>query len=157
MGELKARLRSDLNAAVKARDEVAKATLRMALTAISTAEVAGDAARELDDAEVLKVLERESRKRDEAAEAFANAGRDELAQRERAEGEVLARYLPRELSPDELDALARSAVDEVAAGTGERPGMRQMGQVMKAAQASATGRVDGARLAAAVKALLAAP
>ncbi len=157
MAELKARLRSDLTAATRARDEVAKSTLRMALTAISTAEVAGEAARELDDAEVLKVLERESRKRHEAAEAFAAAGRDELAQRERAEGEVLARYLPRELSADELEALARSAVDEIAASTGERPGMRQMGQVMKAAQAAATGRVDGARLAEAVKKLLTAP
>ncbi len=157
MGELKARLRSDLNAATKARDEVVKATLRLALTAISTGEVAGEVARELDDAEVRKVLERESRKRDEAAQAFAAAGREELARRERAEGEVLARYLPRELTADEIDALARSAVDEIASSTGERPGPRQMGQVMRAAQSAATGRVDGARLAAAVKALLAAP
>ena len=157
MGELKARLRSDLNAATKARDEVVKATLRLVLTAISTEEVAGEVARELDDAEVRKVLERESRKRDEAAQAFAAAGREELARRERAEGEVLARYLPRELTADEIDALARSAVDEIESSTGERPGPRQMGLVMRAAQSAATGRVDGARLAAAVKALLAAP
>lgn len=154
MGELKARLRADLTAATKARDEVTKATLRLALTAISRAEVAGEQARELDDGEVLELLTRESRKRDEAAEAYESAGRVEQAQRERAEQAVLVRYLPRELSGDELAALARSAVDEVAASLGEPPGPRQMGQVMKAAQSAADGRVDGARLAAAVRALL---
>jgi uncharacterized protein len=97
---LKAQLRSDLTAAMKARDELVKATLRMTLTAIGNAEVAGTEARELDDTEVLKVIAKEAKKRAESAEAFAAAGRDELAAQERAEGEVLARYLPTQLTDD---------------------------------------------------------
>jgi uncharacterized protein YqeY len=151
---LKAQLRSDLTAAMKARDELVKATLRMTLTAIGNAEVAGTEARELDDAEVLKVIAKEAKKRAESAEAFAAAGRDELATQERAEGEVLARYLPTQLTDDELAAIARTAVEETAADLGEQPGLRQMGQVMKRANAAAAGRADGGRVAAAVKALL---
>jgi uncharacterized protein YqeY len=154
VGELKDRLRTDLTTATKARDDVTKATLRMALSAISVAEVAGQSARELTDDEVLRVLSKEARKRAESAEAFAGAGRGELAARERAEGEVLAVYLPAALTDDELAALARRAVDEVAATNGAPPGPRQMGQVMKAATAAAAGRADGSKLAAAVKALL---
>jgi uncharacterized protein len=151
---LKERLRADLTTAMKARDEVVKATLRMTLTAIGHAEVAGSVARELDDAEVLKVIASEAKKRAEAAEAFAAAGRDELAAQERAEGEVLAGYLPTQLTDDELASIARDAVEETAAELGDRPGPRQMGQVMKKATAAAAGRADGGRVAAAVKALL---
>jgi uncharacterized protein len=151
---LKERLRSDLTAAMKSRDELVKATLRMTLTAIGNAEVAGDEARELGDDEVLAIIRREAKKRAESAEAFAGAGRDELAAQERAEGEVLARYLPTQLSDDELTEIARAAVEQTAAELGERPGPRQMGQVMKNASAAAAGRADGRRLAAAVKAML---
>ncbi|MHA6792180.1 GatB/YqeY domain-containing protein [Pseudonocardia bannensis] len=154
MSELKDRLRADLTAAMKARDELVKGTLRMTLTAIGNAEVAGTEARELDDAEVLKVITKEAKKRAESAEAFAAAGREELAAQERAEGEVLARYLPAQLSDGELAELARQAVTDVAAETGEQPGPRQMGQVMKRANAAVAGRADGGRVAAAVKALL---
>src|SRR5579875_3925744 len=97
---------------MKARDEVTTATLRMALTAVTTEEVAGKAARQLSDDEVLKVLAREAKKRREAAEAFDAAGRDELAARERAEGEVLDRYLPAQLSDEELEVLVRAAIAE---------------------------------------------
>jgi hypothetical protein len=151
---LKERLREDLTAAMKARDDLARSTLRMTLTAISNAEVAGKEPRELDDAEVQKIITREARKRAESAEAFAGAGRDELAARERAEGELLARYLPSQLTDDELAAIARTAVEETAAELGEQPGPRQMGQVMKRATAAAQGRAEGGRVAAAVKALL---
>lgn len=154
MSTLKERLRSDLTAAMKSRDELVKATLRMTLTAIGNAEVAGDAARELGDDEVLAIIRREAKKRAESAEAFAGAGREELAAQERAEGEVLARYLPTQLSDDELAEIARAAVDQTTAELGERPGPRQMGQVMRNATAAAAGRADGRRLAAAVKALL---
>jgi uncharacterized protein YqeY len=154
---LKARLRADLTAAMKARDELVKATLRMTLTAIGNAEVAGTEARELDDAEVLKVIAKEAKKREESAEAFAAAGRDELAAQERAEGEVLSRYLPEQLADEELAAIARQAVADVEAETGQAPGPRQMGQVMKKATAAAAGRADGKRVAAAVKELLASP
>src|SRR6476659_3079543 len=110
MPELKDRLHADLNAAMKARDELTTATLRMALTAITTEEVAGKSARELSDAEVITVLGREAKKRREAAEAFDAAGRAELAARERAEGEVLERYLPTQLSDDELTELIATAI-----------------------------------------------
>jgi uncharacterized protein YqeY len=151
---LKEKLRADLTAAMKAKDELVKATLRMTLTAIGNAEVAGEQARQLDDDEVLSIIAKEAKKRAESAEAFAGAGRDELAARERAEGEVLAGYLPTQLSDDELDTIAREAVEQTTAELGERPGPRQMGQVMKKATAAAAGRADGRRLAAAVKALL---
>lgn len=151
---LKQRLRDDLTTAIKGRDELTKSTLRMVLTAITSAEVAGDAARELDEPEVLKVLTKEAKKREESATVFEQNGRGELAAKERAEGEVLARYLPKQLSDDELAAIAQQAVDRVAADTGEQPGPRQMGQVMKLANAEAAGQADGGRVAAAVKALL---
>jgi uncharacterized protein len=154
VSSLKEQLRADLTAAMKSKDELVKATLRMTLTAIGNAEVAGDQARQLDDDEVLSIIAKEAKKRAESAEAFAGAGRDELAARERAEGEVLAGYLPTQLSDDELDAIAREAVEQTTAELGERPGPRQMGQVMKKATAAAAGRADGRRLAAAVKALL---
>jgi uncharacterized protein len=154
VSNLKAQLRADLTAAMKSRDELVKSTLRMTLTAIGTAEVAGTQARELSDDEVLKVIAKEAKKRAESAEAFAGAGREELASQERAEGEVLARYLPTQLSDDELAAIARTAVAETAAELGKQPGPRQMGQVMRRANTAAAGRADGGRVAAAVKALL---
>jgi uncharacterized protein YqeY len=141
MPELKARLHADLNTAMKARDELSTATLRMALTAITTEEVAGKTARELSDDEVLKVLAREAKKRREATEAFADAGRTELADRERAEGEVLATYLPAQLDDAELSELVRVAVAESGAS-----GPQQMGQVMKLVQPRVAGRADGKRV-----------
>src|SRR5215211_3705378 len=143
MAELKQRLRTDLTTAIKAKDEPVVATIRMALAAISTEEVAGRTARELSDDEVLRVLGREAKKRREAADAFAAAGRAEMAEREQLEGRVLARYLPAQLGDAELDAIARQAVDEVAEQLGERPGQRQMGQVMKLATAKVAGRAEG--------------
>ncbi|MGH3265511.1 MAG: GatB/YqeY domain-containing protein, partial [Trebonia sp.] len=115
MPELKARLRADLSVAIKSRDELRTATLRMALTAISTEEVAGKAARELSDAEVARVLTREAKKRRESAEAFDAGGRTELATRERAEDAVLATYLPTPLTDGELAELVRAAITESGA------------------------------------------
>jgi uncharacterized protein YqeY len=146
---LKAQLRSDLTSAMKARDELRSATIRMALTAITNEEVAGEVARELSDDEVLKVLGREAKKRKEAAEAFAGAGRAEQAAREVAEGEVLAAYLPAQLSDEELHALVDAAVAESGA-----EGPRAMGAVMKVLTPRVAGRADGSRVAAAVKARL---
>jgi uncharacterized protein len=154
MAELKDRLRTDLSAAIKSRDNVTVATLRMALTAITTEEVSGSSARELSDDEVLAVLAREAKKRREAAEVFAAAGRNELATRERAEGEVLARYLPQQLGDDELMTLVGQVIDDVTGQLGKRPGLGQLGLVMKAAKAKASGRVEGQRLASAVMAAL---
>lgn len=150
MAELKDRLQSDLTAAMKARDELRSATLRMLLTAVKNEEVAGKSARELSDAEVVTVLTREAKKRREAAEAFAEGGRAERADRERAEGEVIAGYLPAQLSDDELRELVSAAVAEAGA-TG--PGA--MGQVMKVLTPRTAGRADGSRVAAEVRRQLA--
>src|SRR3954464_1161014 len=115
MAELKDRLQADLTASMKARDELTTATLRMVLTAVGNEEVAGKAARELSDDEVLKVIAREAKKRREAAEAFTTGGRPDRADRELAEGTVLEAYLPAQLSDDELAALVRDAVAETGA------------------------------------------
>jgi uncharacterized protein len=141
MAGLKAQLQQDLNAAMKARDEVTTATLRMALTSITNEEVAGKTARELSDDDVLKVLVREAKKRREAAEAFDSAGRAELAARERAEGEVLDRYLPAQLSEDELAELIGAAIAESGASN-----PRDMGAVMKIVAPQVAGRADGKRV-----------
>ncbi|MGH3932467.1 MAG: GatB/YqeY domain-containing protein [Pseudonocardiaceae bacterium] len=154
MAELKDRLRADLTTAMKARSTLTVATLRMALAAVATEEVAGSTARELSDDEVLTVLAREVKKRREAADAFAGAGRDELATRERAESAVLAGYLPTQLSDEEVAALVAEALAEVTGQLGERPGPRQMGQVMKVVTPRVAGRASGSRLAAAVRAAL---
>src|SRR6476469_331087 len=151
MADLKARLQSDLAAAIKARETTRMAALRMALAAITTEEVAGDEARELSDAEVEKVLTREVKKRREAAEAFAGAGRTESAQAERDEGAVLTGYLPEQLDDDELARLVTEAVAEVTEQLAAAPGQRQMGQVMKAANARIAGRAEGGRVAAVVR------
>ncbi len=149
MSDLKDRLRTDLTAAMKARDALRASTLRMTLTEVTNAEVAGTSARELSDAEVLEVLDREAKKRREAADAFEEAGRGELAGKERAEGEIIAEYLPAQLSDEELSAIVGSAVDEVGAS-----GMKDMGKVMKVVQPQVKGRAEGGRVAAAVRARL---
>lgn len=146
---LKQRLKDDLTAAIKGRDELRSATLRLTLSAVTTEEVAGTAARQLSDDEVQKVIAREAKKRREAAEAFAKGGRTEQAERERAEGEVLAAYLPRPLTDDELDTIVADAVKEAAAGGAEGP--RAMGAVMKIVNPRVAGRAEGGRVAAAVK------
>lgn len=154
MAQLKARLQADLTTAMKNRDKIRVATLRMALTGVATEEVSGDEARELADDEVERVLNRELRKRKEAAEAFAAAGRAEQAQSELDEAGVLADYLPKPLDDAELETLVAQAVAEVTEQLGAAPGQKQMGQVMKAANARVAGRAEGGRVAAAVRARL---
>ncbi|KUI22873.1 glutamyl-tRNA amidotransferase [Mycobacterium sp. GA-1285] len=154
MGELKERLRNDLTAAMKSQDKLRTATLRMLLAAITTEEVAGKQSRELTDAEVLKVLARESKKRGESAVIYTQNGRGDLAANEHAEAQVIDEYLPTPLTEAELADVADTAIAQVAEEIGERPGPKQMGLVMKAATAIAAGKADGARLSAAVKARL---
>jgi uncharacterized protein YqeY len=146
VAELKDRLRADLNTAMRARDQVRLRTLRMALTSITNEEVAGASARDLSDEEIVKVLTREAKKRREAAEAFGAAGREEQAAAERAEGDVLATYLPAQLGDDELATLVSAAIAETGA-----TGMKGMGQVMKVLTPQVAGRADGARVAAEVR------
>jgi uncharacterized protein len=146
MAALKDWLRGDLTEAMKARDEVRTRTLRMALTSITREEVAGESARELSDDEVVTVLTREAKRRREAAEAFAAAGRDEQAAAERAEGVILDGYLPAQLSDEEIASMAAAVIDETGAS-----GMAAMGQVMKALTPRVAGRADGARVAAEVR------
>ena len=146
MAALKDRLRGDLTTAMKARDEVTVRTLRMALTSVSKEEVAGTTARELSDDEVLTVLTREAKRRREAADAFAAAGRDEQAEAERAEGAVLDAYLPARLSDAELGELVATAIEETGAST-----PRDMGRVMKLLTLRIAGRAEGGKVAAEVR------
>lgn len=150
MTGLKERLRADLTTSMKARDELRSGTLRMVLTAVKNEEVAGKAARELDEAEVVTVLNREAKKRREAAEAFDSGGRPDRADRERAEGEIIAAYLPAQLSDEMLTELVTAAIAETAAA-----GPQAMGQVMKAVSPKTAGQADGGRVAAEVRRQLA--
>lgn len=152
MGALKTQLKKDLVTAMKTRDEVAKSAIRMATAAIMEAEVAGDEARELTDAEELKVLAKQVSSRKDSAAAYREGGRPELAESEEAEIAVLEKYLPKALD----EAEARRIVDEeVAAAAGDStPSMKLMGPVMKAVQARVQGRYDGKELAAMVKSAL---
>jgi uncharacterized protein YqeY len=145
------RLRDDLTAAMKRRDELATSALRMALAAVQEAAVSGKEARQLDDDEVMKVLTRQVKRREEAAEAFRNAGRADRADRELAERDVLAAYLPAALTPDELQAI----VDEVLS-EGGFSGMGAMGPAMKAVTARVAGRADGKTVSTLVRERLAA-
>jgi uncharacterized protein YqeY len=152
VSDLLTRLRADLTTAMKARDEVRTAALRMALTAVSTEQTSGKAARELSDDEVVAVLSREVKKRREAADAFAAAGRAESAERERAEHAVLSEYLPAALSDDEIDDLVAEAVAAAAAAGATGP--QAMGAVMKALAPQVKGRADGSVVAGKVRAAL---
>jgi uncharacterized protein YqeY len=143
--ELKERLRADMTAAMKSRDQVRLRTLRMAIASIRNEEASGTA-HELSDEDILKVLTREAKKRREAAEAYEAAGRADQAEAERAEGDVLAGYLPVQLSDDELASLVSAAIAETGAA-----GMPGMGKVMKAVTPQVAGRADGARVAAEVR------
>jgi uncharacterized protein len=151
MVELKSRLRADLTSAMKAKDKLRTATLRLLLAAIQTEEVSGKQARDLSDDDVLKVLAKESRKRGESAEIYTQNGRGDLAANEHAEARIIDEYLPTPLTEAEVADVADTAIAQVAEEIGERPGMKQMGMVMKAATAIAAGKADGARLSAAVK------
>jgi uncharacterized protein YqeY len=148
MADLKERLRTDLTAAIKGRDELRSSTLRMVLTAITNAEVSGKQSRELSDDDVVGVLSAEAKKRREAATAFADAGRAESAAKERAEAEVIAGYLPKQLDADEISALVAEAIASTGAA-GE--GMRAMGKVMGVVTPQVRGRADGGAVAAEVR------
>lgn len=145
---LKERLRSDLTEAIKDRDKVRSGTIRMVLTAITEAEVAGSEAIELSDQQVLDVVIREAKKRREAEAAYTNAGRSELADKERAESDVLADYLPRQLTPDEIAAIVAAAV--AATGAAEL-GMKGMGKVMAQVTSQTKGKADGSVVATEVR------
>ena len=149
MTSIKDQLRQDLTAAMKAGDRETVGTIRMVLTSLSKAEVSGDSAKELNDEETTAVLTSEAKRRKEAAVEFENAGRDDLAQKERAEADILARYLPTPLTTEELEQLVANAVD--AATAAGLSGGRAMGAVMKDLKQSTVGRVDGAELAGTVK------
>lgn len=144
--DLKATLQHDLHTAIRERDKVRSATLRMALTSVTNAEVAGKTHRELSDADVIAVLGKEAKRRREAATAYTDAGRPELAEREEAELAVLQDYLPAQLDDAELDEMAQAAVAQTGAS-----GMQQMGQVMKVLQPRVAGQAEGGRVAAAVR------
>ena len=146
---LKEKLQNDLTAAMRARDEVRSGTIRMVLTAIKNEEVAGKEARELSDAEVITVLSREAKKRREAAEAYEQAGAADRAANEKAEGSIIAEYLPAQLSEQEIKDLIAAAIAETGAA-----GPQQMGLVMKSIQPKIAGKADGGVVSSLVKAAL---
>jgi uncharacterized protein YqeY len=150
MSELKTQLETDMRAALKAKDKVTLGTLRMVLAAIKNEEVAGKTPRELDDAEVVKVLVKQAKQRREAAEGFRAGGRAESADAELAEEAVIKRYLPTELTEAEVTQLVREAIAE-----GGFAGQKDMGKVMKAVGPKTAGRADGKVVADIVKAELA--
>ncbi len=149
MSDLKSKLQSDLNDAIKSRNTVVAETIRMVLSAITNEEVAGKEKKELSDAEVITVLTREAKKRREAAEAFEQGGRADRAAAERAEGEVIAGYLPEQLSEDDLNKLITETIAAVGAS-----GPADMGKVMGALKAKVAGKADGALVSTLVKAAL---
>lgn len=146
MAALKEQLRSDLTAALKARDSLKASVIRMALTAITNAEVAGKEARELTDEDVIGVLSTEAKKRKEAAEAFDAGNRPELAQKERDEAKILAQYLPEQLSEEEISRIIADAISQTGATA-----MSDMGKVMGVVTPQTKGRADGAAIAAEVR------
>ena len=148
MSALKDQLRSDLTASIKARDEVRSSTLRMILTAITNAEVAGKEARELSDEDIIGVLSTEAKKRREAATAFEDGNRPEQAAKERAESAVIADYLPQQLEPTEIAGIVTAAIEQTGAA-GE--GMKAMGKVMGVVTPQVKGKADGAAVAAEVR------
>lgn len=146
MAALKDQLRTDLTAALKARDSLKASVIRMALAAITNAEVAGKEARELTDEDVIAVLSTESKKRKEAAEAFDAGNRPELAQKERDEAVILAQYLPEPLSEAEISQIIADAISQTGATS-----MADMGKVMGVVTPKTKGRADGAAIAAEVR------
>ncbi len=152
MNGLKDRLRDDLTDAMRARDAIAVATLRLALAAVMKSEVAGSEAVALDDAAIMGLLATEIRKRTEAADLYDQGGRTELAIKERAEADVLARYLPAALDDAALDAVVAEEVANAAAAGAS--GGKAMGAVIKAVRDRVGQQADGARIAAAVKSAL---
>lgn len=152
MNSLKETLQADLNDAMRSRETLTVSTLRMVLAAITNEEVSGKQARELSDQEVVTVLNREAKKRKEASVAYTDASRPELAAQEDLELAVIKKYLPEELSEDELSAIIASAVAEVSASG--QAGPSAMGAVMKIVQPQVSGRADGGQVASLVKNLL---
>lgn len=146
---LKEKLQNDLTDAMRSRDELRSSTIRMVLTAIKNEEVSGKEARELSDSEIITVLSREAKKRREAADAFEQAGANDRAATEKAEGGVIAEYLPKQLSESEIKDLIAAAIKESGAAT-----PAQMGLVMKALQPKIAGKADGGTVSALVKAAL---
>lgn len=148
MSELKDRLRSDLTASMKARDALRSSTLRMLLTSVTNAEVAGKEQRELSDDDIVGVLSTEAKRRREAATAFDDAGRPDSAGKERAEAEIIAGYLPEQLGADELAALVSATIASLGVAD---LGMRALGRVMGALSPQVRGRADGGAVAAEVR------
>jgi uncharacterized protein len=153
MTNLKEQLHTDLTAAIKAKDSLTSGTLRMVLAAITNEEVSGKEARVLNDQDMITVLNREAKKRKEAATAYDEAKRPELADKERAELGIIQAYLPAALSDEDLARIIASAVAEVAASGATGPSA--MGAVMKLVSPQVSGRADGGAVAAAVKSALA--
>jgi uncharacterized protein YqeY len=146
---LKEKLQSDLTDAIRSRAEVKSGTIRMLLAAITNEEVSGKSARVLNDAEIITVLSREAKKRREAVEAYVAAKRTDLADKEKAEGDVIAQYLPAQLSEEDIKKMIADAIAETGAA-----GPAGMGLVMKVLSPKIAGKADGGVVSGLVKAAL---
>ena len=153
MSELKQSIRADLKTAMKAKEKQRTSAIRALLAAIQAEETNGSR-HELEDADILKVIAREIKKRRESAEVYEDNGRPELAEAELADVPFFEAYQPRQLDESELKVLVKESIAEVEAENGEAPTMKQMGAVMKVANAKAAGQADGKRLSAEVKSQL---
>ena len=153
MTNLKEQIHIDLTTAIKAKDSLTSGTLRMVLSAITNEEVSGKEARVLDDQDMITVLNREAKKRKEAATAYDDAKRPELAAKEREELTIIEDYLPEAMSESELDGIVAAAVAQVLAQGIAGPSA--MGAVMKIVTPAVAGRADGSSVANKVKAALA--
>ena len=147
MATLKERLQADLADALRAKDEVRKSALRMAMAAIRNAEVEKGGA--LDDQEAVAVLQKQVKQRRESIEEFRRGGREDLVNREAAEIAVLERYLPEAATPEEIEAAARRVIAETGA-----TGPRDIGKVMPLLIREFAGRADGRQINEIVRRLL---
>ncbi len=146
--QLQDRIQADLLEATRRRDAIARETLRMLRSAIRYAEV--ERGRRLEEAEVYEVIARQIRQRRESIAEFEKGGRPDLAAKERSELEILERYLPAQLSREEVAELARQVIAEVGAA-----GPRDIGKVMARLMPRVRGRAEGRLVSAVVQELLA--
>ena len=151
-GSVKTQLQNDLTVAIKARDELVTSTIRMVRAAIMNAEVAGAEAVELTDEQAIAVLRSEAKKRAESAEVYEHNDRPEAAAKERAELEIIQRYLPAAMSDERLSSIVDEEVTAAVAHGAE--GGKAIGIVIKAVRDRAGDSAEGGRIAALVKARL---
>ena len=144
---LKERLNRDLKEAMKAKDTFRRDTIRFLMSAIKQVEV--DTRKELSDEDIVKIIQKSLKQRQEAAKQYKEGGREDLYEKEMKEAAILEEYLPKQLSDEELESELKAIIAEVGATS-----MKDMGKVMGAATKKLAGRADGRRINEMAKKLL---